>query len=379
MAPTISAQTFRVSDVKAAATPLPEIPYRQALSHFLVNERVHACAQQQGSLVAGVRAHPLIAALHEAFAEHRPLSLSPDIVWLTLMQGLAHHVNMNAEKLRERFVREDGKLTIKVIRDDFVMGSPENPWPEVFADFSRVIRDYLGEMHGLIVADFSTTDTMARAASEVALLDTVQTFFRCEVHTRCGIPTITLEGTVEDWKAIVRRVQKLRRLDLDFWVDALEPILQKVVAAATGKIDRTFWRSIYKWQDADGSGSPHVSGWILNLFPYLDNPRAKRAWRFIAEFGDDAELRQRLGDDLRAPRMIRNPWLGITGLRRDGPGRDDFPCLPSVAPFKWVYLGREFPMQFVGGLVGVRQDPESLSLRPEIGWAVSDLPGGDHV
>ena len=90
-------------------------------------------------------------------------------------------------KAAKLFVRHDDKLTIKVIRDDFVMGSPENPWPEVFSEFSRVIHDYIGETHRLIVADFSTTTAVARAASEIALLDTVQAFFSYEVHTRCGI------------------------------------------------------------------------------------------------------------------------------------------------------------------------------------------------
>jgi hypothetical protein len=29
-------------------------------------------------------------------------------------------------------------------------------------------------------------------------------------------------------------------------------------------------------------------------------------------------------------------------------------------------------MEFLGGFLGIRQDPDSLCLRPEIGWAVRD-------
>ncbi|MEO7589828.1 MAG: DUF4419 domain-containing protein, partial [Byssovorax sp.] len=354
--------------------PLQEDPYQHAVAEFLTSKRIQACAREQGSLVAEVCAHPLIAALHEAFVGHRPLCLSPDVVWLTQMQGVAHHVNMRAEKLRKLIVRGDDKLIIKVRRDDFVMGAAENPWPEVFSEFSRAIHDHIGETHRLIVADFSTTTAVARAASEVALLDTMQAFFSYEFHTLCGIPTITLEGTVEDWKAIARRVQDLRRFDLGFWVYALEPILEKFVAAAAGTVDRAFWGSIYKWHDSRGSGSPHVSGWILNHFPYLDNRPAKRAWMRIERLRGEERARALLDEDARAPRMIRNRWLGLSGLWHEGPGRDDFPRLPSRAPFKWIYLGQEFPMQFIGGLVGVRQEPESLCLRPEIGWAVLDSP-----
>ena len=33
-----------------------------------------------------------------------------------------------------------------------------------------------------------------------------------------------------------------------------------------------------------------------------------------------------------------------------------------------------FDMEFLGGFVGVAQDQETLTLRPEIGWAVREAP-----
>jgi hypothetical protein len=41
-------------------------------------------------------------------------------------------VNANAERLRGKFVRHEGRADITIRRDDFVKGSSENPWPEVF-------------------------------------------------------------------------------------------------------------------------------------------------------------------------------------------------------------------------------------------------------
>lgn len=374
MTSTTVKRTFRVSDVEVNTTPLGEAPYQEAVAGFLGNGRIQACSADRGPLVAGVRGHPLIAALHHAFAEHRPVCLSPDVVWLTLLQGVAHHVNMNAERLRRKLVRHDGQPTIVVVRDDFVMGSPHNAWPGVFSDFSRAIHDHVGPWYDVAVADFSTTDAVARSASEIALMDTVQAFFNFELHTRCGIPTVTLEGTASDWESIARRVQQLRRLELDPWVDALEPILEQIVATAAGTIKTSFWESIYKWEGAAGSGSPHVSGWILNFFPYLDNRKSKSAWRMAELCAGNEGVRRSLANDLKAPRLLPNPWLGATGLRHDGPGRDDFPCLPARAPFKWKYLGESFDMALTGGLLGVRQEPDSLCLRPEIGWAVLESP-----
>src|SRR5262245_58191600 len=264
--------------------------------------------------------------------------------------------------MRPRFVRHEGKLEIRVRRDDFVKGSPENPWPEVFGEFSSTIRGHIGEeTHALIVADFSTTGPVERAASEVVLLDALQAFFDYEFHTLCGIPAITLEGTVEDWRALGTRADLFTRFGLGWWVDHLRPILGQFVAAAGGDVDVGFWESIYKWQGSRGSGSPHLSGWVVNLFPYLVNPEAKR----YARWG---------GGGVAVPALCRNPWIGRSG--KGGPGRDDFPALPARAPFRWHYLDRVFAMEFVGGLVGVRQDEATLGLRPEVGWAVREARAG---
>ena len=287
--------TFKVSNVATACVPLAEEPYRLAVEEFL-GSTVESCSRTEGALIRGVRSHPLIGALHEAFSSHRPVSLSPDIVWLTICQGVAHHVNANAETLRHRLVNHEGKLKIEVRRNDLVKGSLENPWPSVVAEFSAAIREYLlSEARDLVVADFSTTGPMERAAFEVVLLDTLQAFFRYEVITICGIPSITLEGTVDDWKKLAQRVKEVGRFGLGWWIEQLEDICAQFVAAAEGDVDRGFWESIYKWQGPKGSGSPYVSGWIVKLFPYLDHPEAKGAWLS--------------GKESSLPSLCRNPWL----------------------------------------------------------------------
>jgi Domain of unknown function (DUF4419) len=54
----------------------------------------------------------------------------------------------------------------------------------------------------------------------------------------------------------------------------------------------------------------------------------------------------------------------------------EFHELPSglaKAPFNWQHLGNKYPMNFLGGFVGVRQNPIDLCLRPEIGWAIQEV------
>lgn len=355
---TASSRTFPVSKVSPTTVRLPEIPYYRAVEEFL-DRPIEACSRYRGQLVMSRDSyyHPLIAALHTAFAFHHPICLSPDIIWLTLTQGLAQHINMNAEELRHHFVQHSGKLKIKVRRDDFVKGSPDNPWAEVFGEFSEQIHQHIGKAHELIVANFSTTGPIERAASEVVLLDAMQSYFEYEVITLCGIPTIKLEGTVEDWRSIAQRVEEFARFGLEWWVEPLRPILKEFVAAAAGSVNTEFWDSIYKYQGADGSGSPYITGWVAKLFPYIIN--------------HEAEPEPMFQDMSTQPLYLRNPWLNFE-LSPEIEARGAFPSLPSKAPFKWEYLGKVYEMEFVAGLIGVSQEPESLCLRPEIGWAVME-------
>jgi hypothetical protein len=168
------------------------------------------------------------------------------------------------------------------------------------------------------------------------------------LHTLCGIPSITLEGTAEDWRKIASRVREFRRFDLAWWVEPLQPILDQFVAAAEGKVNRKFWDSIYKWQGPRGSGSAHVSGWVLKLFPYVLNH-----FPYLGA-------------------IVPNPWIATPPTKHDGPGRDHFPCLAAKAPFLWTYLGTVYEMEFIGGLIGIQQDPQTLCLRPEIGWVIRE-------
>ena len=262
--PSRPAVVISVSDVVPAAEALREVPYATGVEAALTpvpsvvrrwtgrssGQPVTACSRYHGSLVADVEYHPMVAATSLAFNDHRRLTLSPDAIWLLIAQGFANHVNANAETLRRRLVNHQGKLEIEVRRDDFVKDSPENPWPEVFEEFAAHIRRHIGEeTHELLRPTFSTTGPTEQAAADIVLLDTMQSYFDYVLLSFCGIPAITLEGTVADWQSIARRARDLARFDLGWWIDVLTPILDQFVEAASGRADRRFWQSICRVGD----------------------------------------------------------------------------------------------------------------------------------
>jgi len=355
-----SSITFPVQDVERASEPLPSTDYGEALLATLSRGgAVEAYSRDTRPLVyprpnrLNLFIHGFIAAATLAYDRHYPLTLSPDMIWLLIAQGFALHVNANAEALRRRFVTHTGKATLSLQLNAFVRGFAGNDWEGVFEEFSEQIRACVGaDIHARIVQQFSTTGIVEKAAMEITLMDTLQHYFSCNVMTLCGIPAITLEGTPADWEAVRNGAAALAEYDLAWWIDALLPVLDQFVAASHGNVDRAFWESFYK---LDGeSGGPNISGHVLNLFPYsvLKQPQHN-----VPE---------------------RNPYLGCrppTRNRRGTPGGLTTNMLPpalSVAPFTWDYRGTPLPMEFVAGFVGVTQDTETLSLRPEIGWAVRE-------
>lgn len=352
--------TFNVSPEIPLGKPLPQLDHKEFL-HGAFRKPIEAMWQPAHPLVACSENHGLIVAISTAFFGHYPLRLSPDAIWLTLARGFAIHVGLHAEELRHRFVRHEGKAKLVVMRPDFFPGQ-DNPWPEAFAAFSEQLAQHVGKLCNLIRCDFTTTGPVERAVSDLMAMDTFQPYFEYEMVAGCGIPKILLTGTVEDWKSVRDRAAMFGEFGLERWSRLLEPILSQFVAAAEGRAEPEFWQSLFRYHS--GSGPSVMTGWSSVLFPYLKsrddslqrNPYLED-WRQRLEVDDGQHWRER-------------------AVNPQGVGMHAIPsCLASV-PVKITWGDRETPMHFIGGLIGVSQDPETLTVQPECGWAIvyDDMP-----
>lgn len=350
--PTVSI-TFPVSDVEVATTRKKPLD-REATLRKLLHQPVEASYEGTGRLVLCSDANALVEAAKLAFIEHRPLTLSPDAVWLCIARGFAEHVNQNAETLRRRLVRHEGRLELVVRRPDFTLGQP-NPWPEAFAAFSDRIAEHVGKLRDLVVADFSTTGPTERAASDVVLMDGFQAYFEYVMMIGCGIPSITLLGTPADWRSIRTRAAHFAEYGLEWWTKALLPVLDQFVRAAEGAADTSFWRSLFRYES--GSGRADLTGWIHVLFPYIERYDGKRIPNeHMATWAED--------------------WKTVDArlAKHDLRGPDLSQLLPVVssAPVSLIDLrtGAAHSLRFVAGMFGVVEDGATGAIAPEIGWAV---------
>eukprot|EP00037_Helgoeca_nana_P032176 m.412558 g.412558 ORF g.412558 m.412558 type:complete len:431 (-) comp28878_c0_seq1:361-1653(-) len=333
----------------------------------------------------------LVKAVHTAFFEHHPLILTPDIIWLTIAQGLANHVDQNAEDLREHFVSHTGKAEIEIVRPEFVKGSPRNDWEGVFPEFAaQITANTAPGTAELITADFTTTTAAARIVSQITLMDTVQHFFSYSMACGCGFPSITLRGTPGDWEALRAKAAQLAKYDLDWWLVHLLPALDHFVSAAHGAPDLDFWRSLCHINV--GTSMPNykpLTGWVNVFFPYLNasgsdwddcDPFAeteggqavKKLAKNDAIGGHSRSMATKTNVTNFGDREAADEWAPPSGTE-GGVKLEMFPPSMSSAPFvyKDALTRKTYSMAFMGGLTALVQHPDG-AIEPTIGWAVMD-------
>ena len=196
--------TFSVSPDVIAKKPLDTVDYVGEL-RTAFRRPIEATWLPRNPLVACDEDHALLSAFRMAFYDHMPLRLTPDAIWTTLIRGFALHVNENSEELRNRFVSHTGKEELVVRRLDFYPGG-DNPWPEVFEEFSDQLADRTDGISSLMEANFSTTGPIERAVLHLMGMETFKSYFDYILSAGCGIPRITLTGTLADWQQIRTRV-----------------------------------------------------------------------------------------------------------------------------------------------------------------------------
>ena len=285
----------------------------------------------------------------EAYAGHYSVILSPDAIWTLISQGFCHHISLNTEKLKDKIVNHEGKMEISVI-SEYDLYSPLMDWDTLLNGFDiQIAENTKGNIADIMRADFSTTGNTERITSQVTLMSAVKSYFDfAAIHTICGIPTITIEGTPDDWRKIIKKVESLRDYDLGWWVDDLKPILQEFVNASEGNVNKDFWQNIVKkdrpesMKNGAGCGvkdATKFDGWFLKFMPFDKDGRTPDAVVY---------------------------------------GRNDM--LPSVVSAPFTYIVKDAtgniisktPMEIMSGFVGIDVNENTYTMRPYIGWMVSE-------
>ena len=289
-----------------------------------------------------------------AYAEHRPLVLSPDMIWVLISQGFARYVNAHPEQLRDQLVNHTGKMDLVILSDKDLL-SEDADWEKMIGDFTAQINENTkGDIAKTITADFSTTGITERITSQITLMETMKSYFDYVVHyIACGIPSITLQGTPEDWQKVLDKTKQLEQYGIGQWTQSLIPILTEFVKASEGKTNQSFWQAMVKQHRVNelaGGGCDfrkptQLDGWILKFFP------------------DENGL---------TPDQV--------------PHTHKMPSERVYVDFKYQIIDPsdgsvlvDTPLQLIAGFIGTEVDTLTHALKPKMGWVVRKMENSESI
>jgi hypothetical protein len=333
---------------------LPEITALQALERT-VRDSILVCSQPGQSVVSDADFHPLIAAAALAYRSHYPLVLTPDVLWLTILQGVAQHISNHSEALRSRLVHHQTKIELLV---DTGLDALPKVGPQMLAvvnEFVALIAKHVQpDKKSLLETRFSTTGEIERIVECIVLMDAFQPYFDYVFAIICGIPAVILEGEPEDWELLRHKVGALHESDLDlaWWTMQLLPLCDQFARASRGDVDLKHWKNLCKLKEKYGADD--LNGWLLKFIPYVRKEKNEHP-------------------------IHHNPVLKLSDFSVEGPGitgctSNMLPTGVSGAPVTCINKsnGKRQHYQFIGGLAGVVQSADDLSLRPIAGWAITE-------
>lgn len=219
-----------------------------------------------------------ITYVQNSYSNHYKMVISPDILWYTIMCEIAHEVVSNSKQYSSIFTDDPNnkKQIIVYGNEDDVLNM------DAVYDQLKVLVPVDTD---IFVPKFSTSTEKSRLAILGSFLETCSPYYSYGMLA-CGIPSIRIEGTQNDWTLFSVKLLKLANIfkthnKVYMWLmsDVLT-VVSNICDIMTNGDDNKEWLSKIFAQEPCGSGSQyHIDGWITNLYLYKpDYPR--EAYKF---------------------------------------------------------------------------------------------------
>ena len=213
----------------------------------------------------------------DAYNDHHHLIIRPEDVWFAILTQLSIYVNHKAEALRRQFVSQSGqeKLYLEVANPNKVDHG------EMAVMMTKLMNERLRnrETREWIMPNFTTTDKVDQVVAATIFMGTMQKYFIYSWGTRCGIPSVTLEGEIRDWVDLHGRVMRMADIFGSGVAGFRDAVLPAVEGMARGFLDaeglgRKFWQGICVRHNPNGSGTPTYTGWITAFTYWAEDGRS---------------------------------------------------------------------------------------------------------
>jgi len=141
------------------------------------------------------------------------------------------------------------------------------------------------EVISILEANFTTTNSAILTTSQVSIMSSMKQYFTYSLLMGgCGISSITLEGSIEDWQKLKSKLEFLETKALKWWTKHLIPIIDNIIETKEyykkhNKINNKlveFWKNMIRLKGKGDLYDPHmINGWIIKFIPDYSQQKPK--------------------------------------------------------------------------------------------------------
>ena len=304
-----------------------------------LNENLPSPTMIQNKKINSFGNHKAILGYLNAYFNHCPIKLSPNLLWQLILNNFSKYVNDNSKSLRKKFVDfEDKKNLICVIVG--TLKDIDKYKESIIKQFCDKIEENVGkELIDILTPNFTSSTNDTIIAGKASIMATFKKYFSYELNMiSCGIPYILLEGNLSDWEKILEKLRYLSKYE--FYIKLMEEDIIEIINTKKGKINLNFWRNIImetkeKTKEREGCCSftrelerDFITGWILHFY---NEKKIKKD-----------KLKDIIGEIVNAPLTIKDI---MTGEMKGG--------------------------IIQAGIIDLKQDPNNFIVEPIVNYSLS--------
>lgn len=355
--------TFKVDDVELAKTLLEEDSAEKIFEEKIDKKILFYPKEFKKYRLVQTYNNGLIQTIHNCYSTHRPLILTPDVIWLAICQGVSIHVNEKMDSLKHVIFIKN-KPNKLVVRNDSLEYN-DDAWKSLISSIANQTKKYTkDDFYSFFVSQFTTTTEVHKTVYQITLLESYKKVFQYVGESGCGIPSITITGEKKDWELILSKLEMLDKIGLSKWKESLKPIINEFINVYSGKINKKFWKSIYKFKEEEYSEN-QLSGWIVKLFPYLKKVDGEGVYDKNQDLYKSEE------------KYVPNQFLEGDKYLHAKLTTDDFPSGMAQIDVLWnnYFKNVSSKIEVYAGFFAIKQYSDK-TLEPFISWAICDKNAG---
>jgi len=349
---------FNVDDVELAKTLLEEDSAEKIFEEKIDKKILFYPKEFKKYRLVQTYNNGLIQTIHNSYSSHRPLLLTPDVIWLAICQGVSIHVNEKMDSLKHVIFIKNKPDKI-VVRNDSLEYN-DDAWKTLISSIANQTKKFTkDDFYSFFVSQFTTTTEVNKTVYQITLLESYKKVFQYVGESGCGIPSITITGEKKDWELILSKLEMLDKIGLSKWKQSLKPIINEFINVYSGKINKEFWKSIYKYKE--NYGGSYLSGWIVKFFPYLKKVDNKREYDKKQDAFKSEE------------KYVPNEFLDGNKYLQSKLTTDDFPSGMAQIDVLWNnhFKNVSSKIEVYAGFFAIKQYSDK-TLEPFISWVICE-------